>query len=41
MNYLDKVHTVMTSEKDAAGYPIYDTSYEIRQSIPLDSVGLY
>ena len=31
----------MTSEKDDKGYPIYDTSYELRQSIPLDSVGLH
>ena len=41
MNYLDKVQTLMTSEKDTNSYPIYETSYEIRKTIPHDSIGLY
>ena len=41
MSYLEKVQTVMTAEKNQEGYPIYDTTYEMKSSIPIDSIGLY
>ena len=41
MSYMKKVQTVKTNEKDSKGCPIYDTTYEMNQSVSHDSVGLY